>query len=46
MAKRRTFKSVETARAYAKKVGGEVINNLDGYTDKRVGHLTVRRKKR
>jgi len=46
MVKRRTFKSVKTARDYAKKVGGEVINNPVGFTDRKVGHLAVRRKKR
>tara|TARA_Y100000034_G_C6890225_1_gene409399 strand:- start:1818 stop:1958 length:141 start_codon:yes stop_codon:yes gene_type:complete len=46
MTKIKTFKSVERARAYAKRVGGEVINYPAGYTDKRIGHLTVRKKKR
>ena len=45
MGKRKTFRSVEAARAYAKKTGGEVINNPKGFTDKRVGHLAVRKKK-
>jgi len=43
---KKTFKSVEKARAYAKKIGGEVINNPEGYNDNRVGHLAVRKKKR
>ncbi len=46
MVKRKTFRTVETAREYAKKVDGVVINNPKGFSDKRQGHLAVRKKKR
>lgn len=39
----KTFHSVERARKYAKKVGGVVCNNPEGYTNKKVGHLVVRK---
>jgi len=41
----RTFKKLKLARAYAKKTGGEVANYQAGYTNKRRGHLYVRRKR-
>ena len=41
----RTFRSVERARKYAKKVGGVVCNYQKGYTYKRRGHLVVRKGK-
>lgn len=41
----RTFKSLKRARAYAKKTGGEVANYRPGYTNRRKGHLYVRRKR-
>lgn len=40
----KTFKSVEKARAYAKKIGGTVYNNPKGYTNKKIGHLIVKKK--
>jgi len=40
----RTFKSVERARKHAKKIGGKVYNYPKGYSDKRLGHLVVKRK--
>ena len=37
----RTFKKLRLARAYAKKTGGVVANHQPGYTNKRIGHLKV-----
>jgi len=42
----KTFRSVENARKYAKKIGGHVYNNPAGYTNSKVGHLIVKRNKR
>jgi hypothetical protein len=42
MAKR--FKSVDRARAYAKKIGGQVYNEPKGYSNRRIGHLIVKKK--
>jgi hypothetical protein len=39
----RTFKSVERAREYAKKIGGVVKNYPQGYTNKKKGHLIVKK---
>ena len=42
----KSFKSLKRARKYAKKTGGKVFNNPKGYTNRRVGHLIVKKKKR
>lgn len=41
----KTFRSVERARAYAKKVGGWVYNYPKGYSNRKIGHLIVKKSK-
>jgi len=42
----KTFKSLERARAYAKKTGGKVANYQPGYSNRKIGHLRVIKKRR